>query len=129
MDGLTLQQIAKDSALQLPATALVHPFGPEWDVFKVSGKIFMIHTELNGELIAILKARPEDSRALRDAFADISPGYHMNKEHWITLHPGGNLDSEFVEDLVTESYLLVIEKSLPKARWPVDPFTYGQEIH
>lgn len=49
----------------------------------------------------------------------------MNKLHWITLHPGGELDAEFVDDLVTESYLLVVE-NLPRNQQPVDPETFGQ---
>ena len=49
----------------------------------------------------------------------------MNKQHWITLHPGGNLQKQLVEDLVTESYLLVVE-NLPRAERPVDPATFGR---
>lgn len=49
----------------------------------------------------------------------------MNKKHWITLHPQGGLTSSFVDDLVTESYLLVIEK-LPRNQRPVDPAIFGQ---
>ena len=41
----------------------------------------------------------------------------MNKQHWITLHPGGGLDAGLVGDLVTESYLLVVE-NLPKGHQP-----------
>jgi predicted DNA-binding protein (MmcQ/YjbR family) len=48
----------------------------------------------------------------------------MNKQHWITLHPGGHLQKRFVDDLVTESYLLVVE-NLPRAKRPVDPATFG----
>ena len=51
----------------------------------------------------------------------------MNKQHWITLHPGGELDEGLVEDLVTESYLQVLEHSVPKSQWPVDPTTFGQQ--
>jgi predicted DNA-binding protein (MmcQ/YjbR family) len=53
------------------------------------------------------------------------PGYHMNKRHWITLHPDGTLQASDVDDLVTESYLLVLE-TLPKAQRPVDLSTLGQ---
>ncbi len=48
----------------------------------------------------------------------------MNKNHWITLNPGQTLTSQLVDDLVTESYLLVVEK-LPRARQPVDPNQFG----
>jgi len=49
----------------------------------------------------------------------------MNKRHWITLNPGGAIDEELVRNLVTESYLLVVE-NLPRSKRPVDPQTFGQ---
>ena len=87
----------------------------------------MLQTEITGEAIVVLKSAPADSAALRDAYTDITPGYHMNKRHWITLNPGRTLDKQLIEDLVTESYLLVIEKNLPKAEQPVNPQMFGQE--
>ena len=48
----------------------------------------------------------------------------MNKKHWITLSPGGHLHKSLVDDLVTESYLLVVE-NLPRAKRPVDPELFG----
>nr|WP_316249155.1 hypothetical protein [Brachybacterium sp. Z12] len=47
----------------------------------------------------------------------------MNKRHWITLEPGGGLDAEFVRELVTDSYLLVVD-GLPRAKRPVDPDSF-----
>ncbi|WP_430459363.1 MmcQ/YjbR family DNA-binding protein [Rhodococcus opacus] len=49
----------------------------------------------------------------------------MNKRHWITLSPGGTIDKGLVDDLVTESYLLVVN-NLPRPERPVDPETFGQ---
>lgn len=125
MEGTALQQFARDRADELPGAGLEHPFGPEWDVFKVRGKVFMLLTEVTGEPIVIIKADPEDSKALREQHDDITPGYHMNKRHWITLRPGGSLHERLVGELVTESYRLVVE-NVPKARRPVDPVTFGK---
>ncbi|MFI2754087.1 MmcQ/YjbR family DNA-binding protein [Cellulomonas sp. P22] len=125
MQGSRLQQCARDRVEELPGAGVQHPFGPDWDVFKVRDKVFMLMTEVTGEPIVIVKADPEDGRALRDQHEDITPGYHMNKQHWITLHPGGDLRRSLVEDLVTESYLLVVE-NLPRAKRPVDPDTFGR---
>ena len=124
MQGATLQQHARSRAEDLPGAELEYPFGPDWEVFKVRGKVFMLITDVTGEPIVIVKADPEDGRFLREQHTDITPGYHMNKRHWITLHPGGDLDEVVVDDLVTESYLLVVE-NLPRARRPVDPETFG----
>lgn len=120
MDGDTLQQYARDRVEELPGAELGYPFGPEWEVFKVRGKVFMLITEITGEPIVILKADPEDGKTLREHHKDITPGHHMNKKHWITLNSGGDLQQVLVNDLVTESYLLVVE-NLPRAKRPVDP--------
>ncbi|NHC47438.1 MmcQ/YjbR family DNA-binding protein [Motilibacter aurantiacus] len=124
MQGEALQERARARADELPGSRLVHPFGPDWDVYKVRDKVFMLMTAVTGEPIVTLKADPEDARALCGAHDDITPGYHMNKRHWITLHPAGSLEHDLVDDLVTESYLLVVEK-LPRAQRPVDPATFG----
>ena len=124
MDGETLQETARTRAEELPAVELTRPFGPEHDVAKVVGKMFLLLTEVRGRPIVVLKADPRDSEALRQAHPDITPGYHMNKRHWITLEPGGDLDEEMIRELVTESYLLVVER-LPRAKRPVDPATVG----
>lgn len=126
MDGHTIQRLSAERAREFPATTVEHPFGPEWDVFKVRGKVFMLHTVLRGESIVILKATPDDSHLLRSTYAQITPGYHMNKKHWITVHPGDDIDKALLQDLVTDSYLLVIQNNLPKKAWPVDPERFGQ---
>lgn len=126
MQGTTVQQYAEERAEVLPAATLTHPFGPDWEVYKVRGKVFMLLTGITGEPIVILKSPPEESRALRGSHEEITPGYHMNKQHWITLSPGESIDKQLVDDLVTESYLLVVEKNLPKDQQPVDPHTFGQ---
>ncbi|MBB0998601.1 MmcQ/YjbR family DNA-binding protein [Dietzia maris] len=113
-------------ARELPASTLEFPFGPDFDVFKVRGKMFMFHAVVNGERQVILKALPSDSMALRDAHADITPGYHMNKRHWISLHPGGTLTADMVFELVTESYRLVVS-GLPRAQQPVEPHAFGRQ--
>ena len=125
MNDNKLQELARERAQELPGAGLEHPFGPEWEVFKVRDKVFMLLTAITGEPIAIVKAAPEDGKALREQHEDITPGYHMNKQHWITLHPGGDLRKQLVDDLITESYLLVVE-GLPRAKRPVDPATFGR---
>lgn len=126
MNGVELQRFAAEVAQSLPASEIKHPFGPDWDVFTVRDKIFMLQSELprTGVPVVILKSDPQEAAALRDAHADITPGYHMNKRHWITLHPDGSLEEGLVEELVTDSYLAVVA-GLPKRLRPVDPYRYG----
>lgn len=121
----TLQEWAIERADELPGAAPEQPFGPDSTVYKVRGKMFLLLSDATGEPFVTVKARPADASTLREAFADIIPGYHMNKRHWISLRSGGALDEALVKDLITESYLLVVE-TLPRAQRPVDPTTFGQ---
>lgn len=125
MNGDALQKRAAARADELPGAQLTHPFGPEWDVWKVRDKVFMLHTSATGEAMVTLKAAPLDAEALRQTFPDITAGYHMNKKHWISVHPDGNIEPDLVDELVTESYRLVVE-NLPKRLRPVDPQTFGR---
>jgi predicted DNA-binding protein (MmcQ/YjbR family) len=125
MNGEELQERARARVDELPGAVLEHPFGPGWEVFKVRDKVFMLMTDVTGEPIVIVKTDPEDSKALQEQHDDITPGYHMNKKHWITLHPSGDLQTQVIDDLVTDSYLLVVE-NLPHAKRPVDPATFGR---
>lgn len=120
MDGQQLFEVAAARAAELPSASVGTPFGPDWDVWKVRGKVFMLQTEVTGVEMVTLKADPSDGIALREIYPDVSPGYHMNKRHWISLTPGPSLEEELVRELVTESYLLVVEK-LPRAQRPIDP--------
>ena len=124
MDAAELIALASARADELPGSERENPFGPEWDVFKVRGRVFLL-TPLDGTGRVTLKSHPDDAVALRETFADIVPGYHMNKKHWITLLPGPSLEADLIPELVTESYLLVVEK-LPRAQRPVDPAIFGR---
>ncbi|MCX4706501.1 MmcQ/YjbR family DNA-binding protein [Streptomyces sp. NBC_01373] len=124
MDGETLQKTAADCAEELPGAGLEHPFGPEWEVYKVRGKVFMLMTQVTGVPMVILKSAPDEAAALRHEHAEITPGYHMNKKHWITLEGGHTIDETLVKELVTDSYRLVVSR-LAKSQQPVDPYTYG----
>ncbi|WP_426497272.1 MmcQ/YjbR family DNA-binding protein [Streptomyces sp. D54] len=124
MNGTTLHKTAADCAEELPGARPEHPFGDDWEVFKVRGKVFMLMTDVPGRPVVILKADPGEAHALREQHSHITPGYHMNKKHWITLEGGDGIDTELVKELVTDSYRLVVAR-LPKAERPVDPLTYG----
>ncbi|MEU8175509.1 MmcQ/YjbR family DNA-binding protein [Microbispora hainanensis] len=123
MDGQELQKIAGDYAAGFPGTGLERRSGPDWHLYKVRGKVFMLMTDMPGRPVVILKADPDDAAALREQYADITPGYHMNKRHWITLQGGGTVDGKLVKELVVDSYRLVVG-GLPTSEQPVDPRTW-----
>ena len=109
-----------DLCLSLPQAVETFPFGEETSVFKSSGnnKIFALTALAVDPFTVSLKCDPDESRALREEFpALITPGYHLNKKHWITVDLGGGVPDELVKQLVRDSHALVRPK-VPRARQP-----------
>lgn len=88
------------------------PFDEETLVFKVMGKIFAL-TDVDLFKSINLKCDPEWAIELREKYAAILPGYHMNKKHWNTVTIDGSLSDAIIRKLINHSYELVVEK-LPK---------------
>lgn len=94
--------------LSYPGAVLTFPFDDKTPVFKVSGKMFAL-TGLNNNVLSInLKCDPDDAIILRSQFNAITPGYHMNKDHWNTVLADGSLDLSLLLKLIDDSYRLVM---------------------
>ena len=89
------------------------PFGPQHSVFKVGGKMFALSALDRRPLEVSVKCEPELAVQLRDSYAAIRPGYHLNKRHWNTITLDGSLPDQLVRDLIEDSYDLVVS-GLPK---------------
>lgn len=113
MDGQTLHACAKRFALELPFTEHCWPFGPQYDVFKVGGKIFMLFTEHHCRPVVNLKSDPQKSLVNQQIYPSIAPGYHMNKKHWISVYAGEDITVSLLNDLINDSWNLVVD-GLPK---------------
>jgi predicted DNA-binding protein (MmcQ/YjbR family) len=85
------------------------PFNEDTLVFKVGGKIFCLLNLVPPHTIN-LKCNPEKVITLIEEHEEISPGYHMNKKHWITVDLSGTLSNKLIWELVNESYDLVCLK-------------------
>jgi predicted DNA-binding protein (MmcQ/YjbR family) len=120
MDGQDLQKVANEYARELPEVTFEHRVAPNWEVYKVGGKVFMLMTDMPGHPVVIVKADPDDAVGLREQYAEITVGYHMDKKHWITAAGGPGLDEDLVKELVADSYRLVVDK-LPKIRAAGEP--------
>lgn len=96
------------------------PFGDDIITFRIEGKIFVClwlgggqHDLKNSEPRFALKLTPERNEELRERYQSITPAWHWNKKHWSDVYYE-LLDDTLVEDLIKESYDLVVSK-LPKA--------------
>jgi len=54
-----------------------------------------------------LKVDPEAGVELRERYPAVSPGYHMNKKHWITVQMDGSIPDKLLRQWVEDSYNLV----------------------
>lgn len=96
--------------LNLPQAIETYPFGEQTTVFKTSGngKMFALSVLDAAPLTVSVKVDPEEGRALREEYPQhITPGYHLNKKHWVTLLLDGTLDDALVEQLLRDSHALV----------------------
>lgn len=87
------------------------PFGPSALVFKTGGKVFLLMMLDELPLSINLKCDPEKALELREAYACVHPGYHMNKKHWNTVIVEPGLTSDILKDWIDHSYDLVRPKS------------------
>ncbi len=91
-----------------------YPFGPEALVYKVMGKMYALVSQKEEIPRVTLKVNPADGEVLVSQFDSVSPGYYMNKKHWITISLTGELPLEMIKDLSKKSYELVVSKLTKK---------------
>ena len=98
-----------------PGSAEDYPFGDEVAVFKVAGRMFALVSLGPPPGSISLKCDPDFAAVLRDRYAAITPGYHLNKRHWNTVALDGSVPDEELLELIDHSYELVVAR-LPKAQ-------------
>ncbi len=88
-----------------------------WIRYHIGGKMFAaVCLGKDDEPYYItLKLEPEEGDFLRSQYEDIVPGYYMNKMHWNSVKPDGEVPDELLKDLLDKSYQLVL-KSLSKKK-------------
>ena len=91
------------------------PFDEDTLVFKVLGKMFCLTSLSEPESINV-KCDPEKAIALREQFACVLPGYHMNKKLWNTVVMDGTVSKKLLCQWIDDSYDLVVEKLTRKEK-------------
>lgn len=86
------------------------PFGPETLVFKVNGKIFWLASLEKQPLQFNVKCDPEKAIELREKYASVQPGYHMNKKLWNSVIVDGSIPTHELQEFIDDSYMLVSKK-------------------
>lgn len=102
--------------LARPGATATRPFGPEPLVFKAGGKMFALLGEHDDQPVVSLKCDPDRALVLRTSYAAITPGYHLNKEHWNTVVLDGTVPAALVRELIDHAHELVTRKPARKAK-------------
>ena len=82
-----------------------------WIRYHVGGKMFAavcLEWETNRPYYITLKLEPTEGDFLRSQYEDIIPGYYMNKVHWNSIKPDGNVPDDLLKDLLDKSYELIL---------------------
>lgn len=108
--------LIRTTALSLPHVTEEFPFDQRTLVFKVGGKMFLL-IDVDSPDAITLKSKPDQIPELLESYAWISRGFHMNKNHWITLRLDTlQVDITLVFKLITESYAVVYQGLTKKVR-------------
>jgi predicted DNA-binding protein (MmcQ/YjbR family) len=96
-----------------PGATAGYPFGPGALVFKVGGKVFAILAGSGRSPRVSLKCDPHLGEVMRRTYAAVTPGYHLDKRHWITIAQDADLPDAEVRKLAGHSYDRVVQ-GLPR---------------
>ena len=81
-----------------------------WIRYQVGGKMFAaLCLDDGGRPVYItLKLKPEEGEFWRGQYGDVIPGYYMNKTHWNSINPDGQVPDDILRDMLDKSYALVL---------------------
>ncbi|MBQ7415603.1 MAG: MmcQ/YjbR family DNA-binding protein [Oscillospiraceae bacterium] len=103
--------------LQKKGVTKDHKLEWNWVRYMVGDKLFcaVCLDEEDKPYYITLKLEPAKGDALRKLYPDILPGYYMNKVHWNSVKPNGEVPDELMREMLNEAYELVLS-GLPKKK-------------
>lgn len=96
----------REYCISKPGVTESFPFNDTTLVFKLMGKMFAL-LNLEGELSINLKCDPELAVTLREKYAFVIPGYHMDKKHWNTIMIDRTVPAQKLTHWIDHSYDLI----------------------
>ncbi len=99
-------------AYLLGKTGVTKDFKKEWNWIRylIGDKMFaaVCLGENDEPFYITLKLEPLEGDFLRSQYEDIIPGYYMNKTHWNSVKPDGEVPDDLLKDMLDKSYQLVL---------------------
>ncbi|MBN2214895.1 MAG: MmcQ/YjbR family DNA-binding protein [Bacteroidales bacterium] len=100
----------REYCLSKPGVTESLPFNDTALVFKVMDKMFALLDLSEDSRGITLKCDPELALELREQYPEVTPAYHFNKKHWITVYMDGSVGARLIFKWVDHSYQLVADK-------------------
>lgn len=107
----------REHLLSLPGATEDTPFGPEYLVYRIAGKMFALVRWQTEPMQVNLKCNPDLALLLREIHPEVTPGWHMNKQHWNTVTLTASLATDLWQGWIQHSYEQVCA-GLPKRQRP-----------
>ena len=86
------------------------PFDEDFDTWVArhsdNRKWFALIFDVKGRPAVNLKCDPMEADFLRSVYEGVTPAYHMNKQHWISVILDGSMTEEEVFRLICDSHAL-----------------------
>lgn len=109
---MDIEQV-RNYCLSKPHTTEDMPFGPEYIVFRIGGKIFCCLALVLGNVVQ-LKWNPDEFDEVLDKYSYVSQGWHWHKRHMIQFDlVGAHIPDAVAKDLIDRAYDYV-RGGLPK---------------
>ena len=90
---------------------------PDWNWvrYKIGGRMFaaVCLDRQDRPYYVTLKSEPTEGEFWRGQYADVIPGYYMNKTHWNSIRADGEVPDEVLRGMLNKAYGLVL-RSLSK---------------
>ena len=112
----------REYCLSMKGAVSEFPFGPDAEVFKVMGKMFALIPVSANTVSISLKCDPVLAEVLRENYAAVIPGYHLNKRHWNTVVIDGTIPPDEINEMIDNSYQLVVNGLTKKDRATLSQF-------
>lgn len=81
-----------------------------WVRYMIADKLFcaICLTDAGIPYYITLKLQPAKGELLRQQYDDIIPGFYMNKQHWNSVKPDGEVPEELMRYMLDQSYSLIL---------------------
>ena len=115
---MTKQQLLS-LCLSLPGSYEDYPFHDDnWAVIrhKRNKKSFAYVYERNGQLCINLKCPPMEADFYRSVYPSVTPGFHMNHQHWNTVAPPDSIPLAELQTMLQISFQLTAPKIKKRTR-------------